>query len=217
MKDRHIPLIAAILMVLGVAAAAHAHRVIVFAWIEGKTVHTVSKFPGGDKVVDTPVVVYDGQENRLLSGKTDEKGEFSFTIPKAAPLKIVLEAGSAHQAEWRLSEQEIRQALGKSEGKTAQKAASGAPADEKDKAIQTAESQPAKSSGDRPAAGLDKEQIRAIVEESLEKKLDQKLDPVMRMLTDMQDTGPTLTEIFGGLGYILGLFGIAAYVASKKR
>ncbi len=216
MKRQQIPLLAALLMVLSVAAAAQAHRVIIFAWIEGKTVHTVSKFPGGDKVVDTPVVVYDGQNNRLLSGKTDEKGAFSFTIPKPAPLKIVLEAGTGHQAEWRLSEKEVRQALGKSGGETAQKPASGASVKEKVKASQTAAPGQATISGER-AAGLDETQIRAIVEESLEKKLDKKMEPMMRMLADMQDPGPTLTEIFGGLGYILGLFGIAAYVASKKR
>ena len=28
---------------------------------------------------------------------------------------------------------------------------------------------------------------------------------------------PGLTDIFGGIGYIFGLFGVAAYVASRRR
>ena len=32
-----------------------------------------------------------------------------------------------------------------------------------------------------------------------------------------QVTEPGMREVFGGIGYILGLFGVAAYVASRKK
>jgi hypothetical protein len=34
---------------------------------------------------------------------------------------------------------------------------------------------------------------------------------------NQQVTEPGMREIFGGVGYILGLFGVAAYVASRKK
>jgi len=43
------------------------------------------------------------------------------------------------------------------------------------------------------------------------------LEPVKRMLVDMNQAGPGMTEIIGGIGYILGLFGIVAYMKSRKK
>ena len=58
------------------------HKVVIFAWVEGDTVYTQSKFSGGKKAKNSTVVVYDRKGNQLLEGKTDEKGEFSFKVPK---------------------------------------------------------------------------------------------------------------------------------------
>ena len=79
---------------------ALAHRVIVFAFVEGDTVHTTSKFPGGKRVKNGEIVVKDLQGNTLLQGVTDENGEFSFKIPKREALKVILKAGMGHMAEW---------------------------------------------------------------------------------------------------------------------
>ncbi len=62
--------------------AAAAHRVNIFAWVEGDTVHTESKFSGGKRVNGGEIVVYDLEGKQLLSGKTNAEGEFSFKIPE---------------------------------------------------------------------------------------------------------------------------------------
>jgi nickel transport protein len=36
-------------------------------------------------------------------------------------------------------------------------------------------------------------------------------------LSELQQEGPTVKDIFAGIGYILGLVGIAAYVHSRKK
>jgi len=51
--------------------------------------------------------VFDSTGKELLNGKTDTKGEFSFKVPKPDDLKIVLEAGMGHRAEWPLSKQDL--------------------------------------------------------------------------------------------------------------
>ena len=38
-----------------------------------------------------------------------------------------------------------------------------------------------------------------------------------QMLADMQQEGPGVSDIFAGIGYILGLVGIAAYVQNRKK
>jgi len=48
------------------AVAAWAHKVTIFAWVEGDTVYTQSKFSGGRKAKGATVVVYDKEGNQLL-------------------------------------------------------------------------------------------------------------------------------------------------------
>ena len=51
----------------------------------------------------------------------------------------------------------------------------------------------------------------------LETTIDKKLAPIKRTLAENSDKGPSLQDILGGIGYILGLAGIAAYVQSLKK
>jgi nickel transport protein len=98
-------------VVLGVtflfSGNALAHRVNVFAWVEGDTVFVECKYPDGTKVHEGVIRVLDSAGKELLTGKTNTKGEFSFKIPKQDDLKIVLEAGMGHRAEWPLSKQDL--------------------------------------------------------------------------------------------------------------
>jgi nickel transport protein len=51
----------------------------------------------------------------------------------------------------------------------------------------------------------------------IEKALDKKLAPIMRTLAEMQEQKIRLTDVLGGLGYIFGLVGVAAYFKCKKE
>jgi len=168
---------------------ALAHKVIIFAWVEGDTVFTESKFSGGKKAINAPVVVFDKDGKKLLAGKTDNKGEFSFKIPKVTDLKIVLNAAMGHKAEWMIPESEIREAGPIVEKKSA-----------------------AEPSGPI-SVGLSKEEVRKIVEDSLDKKLR----PIVRMMAESKNTKPSLTEIIGGIGYIFGLMGVALYFKNRSK
>lgn len=84
-----------------------AHRVNVFAWVEGDSVFVESKFSGSKRVNAAEIIVTDGSGTQLLSGKTDENGKFSFKIPQKSDLKIVLLAGTGHRAEWTIAASEI--------------------------------------------------------------------------------------------------------------
>ncbi|MBW2004774.1 MAG: hypothetical protein JRI72_09195 [Deltaproteobacteria bacterium] len=166
-----------------------AHKVIIFAWVEGDTVFTESKFSGGREATGAQVRVFDKEGTQLLEGKTDNKGEFSFKIPKITDLRIVLNAAMGHKAEWRIPESEIQEAGGVSEKK------------------RTGESfQPID-------VGLSKEEIKELIEESL----DRKLRPIVKMMTESQSKEPSVTEILGGIGYIFGLMGVAIYFKNRGK
>jgi nickel transport protein len=93
-------------LLLGFDHAA-AHRVNLFAWVEGDTVYVESKLSGGQKVNAGKIIVTDPQGIELVKGTTNEKGEFSFKIPKKTDLKIVLLSGKGHRAEWVIPVREI--------------------------------------------------------------------------------------------------------------
>jgi len=58
--------------------------------------------------------------------------------------------------------------------------------------------------------------LPAGIDKALEKALDKKLAPIMRTLAEMQEPKIRLTDVLGGLGYIFGLAGVAAYFKQKR-
>ena len=92
-----LPLVALALLI---AENTYAHRVNVFAWVEGDTIFVESKFSGGKKVKGGTIVVTDASGAEMLTGTTNEEGEFSFKPARRTQLKITLKAGMGHQAEW---------------------------------------------------------------------------------------------------------------------
>lgn len=172
---------------------AHAHGVYIFAWVEGDTVHTESYFNSKKKVKGGIVKVFDTSGTILLEGKTDDKGEYSFKLPGKSPLLLVLEASTGHRAEFQLGEDELADIMetpASSEVSKDPPKASALPSQE------------------------DVDQLRKIVEEAL----DEKLKSITRTLAKIQeDRGPGLTEVIGGIGYIVGIMGIIMYIRTKKK
>jgi nickel transport protein len=191
-----------LLLIINVSFSAldvHAHRVNIFAWVDGDTVHTQSKFGGGKMVNNGEISVFDPERNLLLKGNTDENGEFSFTIPKKTSLRIELNAGMGHQNEWIVTAEEIG-ALQEDN-----LVVSDQPED--------SNSVLGKKSDPLIATGLTREDIEQAVERAVEKKLT----PIMQTLSDLRDPGPKITDIFGGIGYIIGLIGIGMYFKNRKK
>jgi nickel transport protein len=177
----------------------HAHRVTIFAWVDGDTVHTQSKFGGGKMVNKGEISVFDPEGNLLLKGNTDENGEFSFTIPKKTSLRIELNAGMAHQNEWIITAEEIGEL-------------------QEDNFV--ASDQPEDSNNvleKRFEPSIESTLTMKDIEQAVEQAMEKKLKPVMHMLSDLRDPGPKFIDIFGGIGYIIGLIGIGAYFKNRKK
>ncbi|MFH0730615.1 MAG: carboxypeptidase regulatory-like domain-containing protein [Pseudomonadota bacterium] len=89
------------------AGPAVAHKVNLFAYVEGGKVFTESYFPDGKPVESGKIFVYDSGESLLLEGKTDAKGLFSFLVPKLDDLKIVVDASMGHKNSFHLKKAEV--------------------------------------------------------------------------------------------------------------
>ena len=200
-------LIFTMLWLLFLPVSVSAHNVTVFAWVDGDTIHTQSKFRGGKRVKNAPILVYDFKDVLLLEGKTDGKGMFSFKIPQKTALKIVLKASMGHLAMWKLRAEE----LGETESKTAvQPTGIKAPL-----AIDSGSTGIQKNVDVFGSTKISLE--RREIEEIIDASLDKKLQPITQMLANAMNQEPGFTEIMGGIGYILGIVGIALYFSNRKK
>jgi nickel transport protein len=181
------------------ALDAHAHRVNIFAWVDGDTVHTQSKFGGGKMVNNGEISVFDSEGNLLLKGSTDENGEFSFNVPEKKSLRIELNAGMGHQSEWIVTAEEIG----------ALQEVNLVVSDQPENSNNVME----KKSDPLIVTGLTREDVEQAVEQAVEKKLK----PIMQTLSDLRNPGARITDILGGIGYIIGLIGIGVYFKNRKK
>ncbi|MFA9435031.1 MAG: hypothetical protein ACERKR_10195 [Deltaproteobacteria bacterium] len=181
-----------IVVALPMVSQVWAHKVNVFAWVEGDTVFVEGYFPGGKKSQDSLVEVFNPAGTKLLEGRTNEKGEFSFKIPERTDLKIVLTSSMGHKNDFIVPARDFQEV----------KSSPSSPAQS------FAES--AKHSSAHPA---DLSQLEGMIDRAL----DRKLAPVIKLIRDTRKEGPTISEIVGGIGYIFGLFGLVMYLKSRKN
>ena len=194
-KKLYLILIFIFLIIIIINISALAHKVNIFAYVEEGKIYTESYFNDGKKCVDSKIEVFDNQGNKLLEGLTNEEGMFSFKIPPedviGGDLKLVLTASMGHRAEYIIRADELGDIKGLVEEKVEEPASVVFP----------------------EVSSFDLKEIQSIIEDTLEEKLK----PIMREIKKSQEDRISPTEIIGGVGYIIGIFGIVAYFLSRKR
>jgi len=222
-REFGMAVLAALVVVAGVSVRpADAHRVNVFAYVEGDTVHVECSYSKSDRVRFGEVEVSDPATGKVyLTGKTDEKGNFVFPVPAEAraakaDLRLRLRAGEGHQNDWTVAADEYLSAA-----PTAPAAPSAAaPQSEKTAPAAPATAVPAPASPATATAAptqtpVDMAALQATVQAAVEAGVEKKITPLRKILLDEKEKGPGLTEIFGGIGYLLGIAGLLAYARSR--
>ncbi len=179
---------------------AFAHRVNLFAYVEGGTCHVEGYFSRSRRAKGAKVEVFDAAGKKLLEGKTDAEGNFSFPVPKGGDLRIVLTASLGHKNEFLLPAAETESAS--DAPPTAEEVPSGVP-------VSTG-----KISGNKPPV-VDAEIIKGIIDDVL----DERLKPVYALVSEIEEERNRIgaKEVISGLGYIAGVFGIAFFFAARRK
>ncbi len=114
---------------------------------------------------------------------------FSFKIPAedtiSGGLKLVLTASMGHRAEYIIRADELGNVSGLVEEKIEEPISAVFP----------------------EVSSFDLKEIQSLIEDIL----DEKLKPIMREIKKSQEDKISSTELIGGIGYIIGIFGIVAY------
>lgn len=108
MKYRTLGVILVVLCSLLIVSYAFAHKVQIFAYVDKGEVFTESYFADGSPVKEGKIEVYAKDGSKITEGKTNDKGVFSFPVPKdPVGVKIVIDAGMGHRAEYILKKEDI--------------------------------------------------------------------------------------------------------------
>ena len=180
------------------SSPALAHKVSIFGWVEGNTVHTQSKFMGGKRPEQALVEVFDTSGNLLLKGKTDSQGLFSFQTPLKSDMQIVLTTGMGHRADWTITPSDFQETV--TEPNSNQSMNILSPRD-------------SHTSKPSPEEGLSAAEITTLVETTM----DRKFKPLMDRITAMDENRISLSDILGGIGCIIGLVGLVTYMQYRRK
>lgn len=194
-----------LLISMFIASALYAHKVTVFAWLDQDIVNVETSFSGGTPAKHSLVTLKSATGQVIKKGHTDEKGKWIFQLPSLLEpqlLTIVLDAGEGHRATWQIHPSDF-------------------PAKKKyeEKKLPTPLIQKAPVSNPSPL--YTEEEVKQFIKEAVDNtriEIQQnEIAPLKRQLAMQASAGPSITEIIGGVGWILGLFGVSAWWRSRKR
>lgn len=187
-----------------ITPTAFAHKLNMFAYVEGNEIFVEGYFTDGKKAKNSEVTVFDASDSELLRGTSDDDGQFSFAIPQQSDMRITVNAGMGHQTEYSLLKDELQD-----EPASDMIDATIAPTLPAKAARTTA--QPDGPLTPVTAVSLDNSVLRSEVERAVGKAIK----PLMRELSTLR-AEKSLADIIGGIGFIFGLLGIAMYFKARK-
>ena len=176
----------------GLPAAAHGIRV--FATAEGTTINGTVYVAGGGRAKAATVTVFGPGREPLGEVVTDRDGSFSFAAKQRVDHRLVVDLGDGHRAEFIVKADELAENL-----------PGGGPA----KLVRA----PGVRAGtpERPKKVTSKP-----LEELIERAVARQVRPLREQL-DASENRIRLRDIIGGLGYILGITGIAFFFLARRR
>jgi nickel transport protein len=207
-----------LVLLLSFSSFSSAHKVNVFAYADGEAIQVECYFTRSQKVRFGKLAVTDlATGEKLLEGTTDEQGLFRFQpdpdfLKTGHGMNILLRAGEGHQSDWQIEPEEL--AALTPPGKSAQQ-----PTQQSTQLAGDAQPAPAEQLAQLPAASramaaMDMEATE--LEALIGKIMDAKLAPIKQTLARQVDSGPALRDIIGGIGWIIGLLGLATYMKHKR-
>lgn len=174
-------------LLLIAASSVHAHKIVMSVYESGNMLEGELGFSNGVMSFDQLVEVFDQSGNKLGETKTDEEGYFTYQPTQAVKHVFRADLGAGHIGEAIVEAAEIP----------------GLQVLEKNVAVT-----PAAVSPTAKAANVDQAAMAEIIRGELR--------PLRREISAYKEKND-LQTILGGIGYIIGIFGFAMYIAANRK
>jgi nickel transport protein len=181
------PLLALLLVA---AAPAEAHRLKLFATAEGNVLVGEAYFAGGGPAIDIPGRVLAADGSLAGAFATGPDGRFRVTVGQRQDYTLTVDGGDGHVASYMLPGAELPESL---------------PAGQAGRAAPPAETGPIAPATPGP-------ELTQLIEVAVARQVR----PVREQL-DAYEATVRLHDILGGIGTIFGVFGLAAWFASRRK
>lgn len=204
---------------LSTATPALAHRVHLFAYVQQGEIVVDSRFSRAKPVQQGKVEIFEAASGKLLlQGVSDAQGASRFTIPpellaQPVDLRLVIKAGEGHQGEWILPAAELNPQANQLPDKKNSAAPTAATAAQATDQASAPLGTTAAAVDASPQITISVQELEAIINRTL----DARLQPIQTMLAAEQAKGPGLTEIIGGIGWIVGIFALIFALKNRKK
>lgn len=191
----------AVLVLVCFSGICFAHRVNVFAYVDGDAIQIECSFSKSQKVRNGKLTFSDLETGAILSEvTTDEQGVYRFRpsdefLQTGHGLNILLNAGEGHQSDWQVYADELKALAPSKKPILAQPSSSSVLLEN--------------------TAALNSMSV-AELEALVGRVVDDKLAPIRHTLARQAENDPGIKDIIGGIGWIFGLFGVAMYMKYRR-
>jgi nickel transport protein len=168
-------LAAFVLLMLLAAPAAQAHRLKLFATLEGAVISGQAYFAGGGPAIELPGRLLGPDGAATAEFRTDAEGRFSVKAAARQDYTLAVDSGDGHTATFKVGRDEL----------------------------------PPELPAGQAAVPSDLAQL-------VEAAVARQVKPLREQL-DAYEAKVRLHDILGGIGTILGVFGLAAFAASRRK
>ncbi|WP_170347452.1 cobalt ABC transporter permease [Ruegeria atlantica] len=185
-----------LVVILAVCCApvpALAHKVIAGVFESGDVIEGEIGFSNGDMASGTEVIVTGPDGAELGRSVTDADGFFVYTPTSAVAHTFFADLGAGHVAEVTMSAEDVARVMGVAVAETG---------DSSSAALTPA-------SGSAASLSVEEQQVIA-------KAVRDELRPLRREIAAYREQND-LQTILGGIGYIVGLFGLGFYMAARRK
>ncbi|MDH5301698.1 MAG: hypothetical protein OEW58_10085 [Gammaproteobacteria bacterium] len=175
-------------LLFSLISSAHAHKVNMFAFVEGNSVSIEAYFVDGKRAKNCEVTATDSTGKVLNQGQTNDQGQYQFSVSQPTDIRIAVNAGMGHMATYDI-----------------------AASDFGDNSAGVAASDSDENGNALASADINSAELNAAIERAVAKSMA----PVMRNISEMR-AEKSLADIIGGIGFIFGLLGIYFYLKARK-
>lgn len=179
---------------------ALAHNVQMFATVNGTTIEGRAYTSDLSPVADADVALFAAGGQLLRQTTTDADGQYTFTVEDPGDYQLVLSAPGGHRAEFRIGKAEFSADVPTSSQREVPPAAP---------AVESHDGRSARKPSEAPSSAG----------ESLGRQIDDLRRQVveLRRQIDSYEHKTRWHDVLGGVGYILGIVGVAFYFLGVRR